>query len=133
MERVSNSGKIVTLKLQVKIIYNWLKNTWRKYYQYRISRIFQSLWKDFTMKYLSLSAQPLFYQYVTEKIFQEMIKITFRTHKASIASSTIEELTYEEANAPRYVAGYICFKIRKNISSSSHPMKDKILFPYGSL
>ena len=80
------------------------------------------------MKYLSLSAQPLFYQYVTEKIFQEMIQITFRTHKASIASSTTEELTYEEANALRYVAGYVCFKIRKNISSSSHPMKDKILF-----
>ena len=27
-----------------------------------------------------------------------------------------------------YVAGYVCFKIRKNILSSSHPMKDKILF-----
>ena len=55
-----------------------------------------------------------------------MIEITFRAHKAS--ASTTEELTYKEANALRYVAGYVCFKIRKNISTSSHPMKDKILF-----
>ena len=99
---------------------------WRKYYQYRISNSFQSLWKDFVHKHLSVSAQPLMYQYITEKIFQEMIEITFRTHKA--ASSTAEEFTYEEANVLRYVAGYVCFKIRKNILSSSHPMKDKILF-----
>lgn len=99
---------------------------WRKYYQYRISCSFQSLWKDFVQTCLSISAQPLFYQYAMEKVFQEMIEITFRAHKAS--SSTTEELTYEEANALRYVAGYVCFKICKNISSSSHPMKDKILF-----
>ena len=123
-----SSGLVLDLAQFVPPITDPLTKTkketmWRKYYQYRISRSFQSLWKVFIQNSLSISTQPLFYQYVTEK---EMIEITFCAHKAS--GSTTEELTYEEANALKYVAGCVCFKIHKNILSSTHPMKDEILF-----
>lgn len=81
---------------------------WRKYYQYRISGSFQTMWKDFVQKSLSVIIQPLFYQYVTEKIFHELMENAFCASNSTSSSSTTEELTYEEANALRYVRCWIC-------------------------
>ena len=100
---------------------------WRNYYRLRTSASFQSLWKSFLTKDIGAeSVQPLFYQYVVEKTFQMLLEVKFQTH---ISKKTLDPkpLTYEEGNALRYVAGYVCHKVRKKITESKHPMKDKLL------
>ncbi len=50
------------------------------------------------------------------------------TFKASSKqTSDVEAVSYEEANALRYVAGYVCHKVRKNIEASKHPMRSRLL------
>jgi len=36
-------------------------------------------------------------------------------------------MTNDEANAKRYVAGYICCHLRKKIEASSHPFKEELV------
>ena len=98
---------------------------WRKYYQVRISSSFQSLWKHFIDKSIAAVAQPLMYQYLTDRVFEAIIESVFTVKNQD--TTAVESLTYEEANALRYVAGYVCFKLRQNITASTHPLRDKML------
>ena len=43
------------------------------------------------------------------------------------ASVDPKPLTYEESNALRYVAGYVCHKLKKKLTASKHVMRDKLL------
>ena len=89
---------------------------------------FQSLWKEFIVKTVAVvSPQPLFYQYVTDKAFQALIRDKFQSHTSITTTVDPKPLTYEESNALRYVAGYVCRKIRKKITTSKHAMKEKLL------
>ena len=98
---------------------------WRSYYKLRTSPSFQSLWKEFVFKSVSVDAHPIFYQYVTDQAFQAVMEETFNSTNGQVA--TVEPLTYGEENALRYVAGYVCHKLRKKITASKHPMRDKLL------
>ena len=59
-----------------------------------------------------MEPHPLLYQYVTSLAFHLPV---------------VEALTYEESNALRYVAGYVCHKLRKKITASTHQMMEKLL------
>ena len=65
------------------------------------------------------------YQYLADRVFEALIEKTFAVEGHGAAS--VDSLTYEEANALRYVAGYVCFKVRKNIVASTNPTKDHLL------
>ena len=98
---------------------------WRSYYQLRISVPFQSLWEEFIVKTVAVvSPQPLFYQYVTDKAFQALIKDKLQSHTSITTTVDPKPLTYEESNALRYVADYVCHKIK--IKTSKHAMKEKL-------
>ncbi len=97
---------------------------WRKYYQLRISSPFQSLWTDFVGDAIAVIAHPLMYQYLADKIFEALIEKTFAEGQGA---ASVDSLTYEEANALRYVAGYVCFKVKKNIVASNNPTKNQLL------
>ena len=56
----------------------------------------------------------ILYQYVTNQAFEALIQETFQT--SYIQQTSAEPLTHEEQNALRYVAGYVCHKLRKNYS-----------------
>ncbi len=98
---------------------------WRSYFQLRTSRSFRSLWEDFVSKAVAVDVHPIFYQYVTNQLFQAIIEEKFQADNSMQAA--VEPLTYEESNALRYVAGYVCHKLRKKITASTHPMRRRLL------
>ena len=60
---------------------------------------FQSLWKDFIDKSIAAVAQPLMYQYLTDRVFEAIIESVFTVKNQS--TTAVESLTYEEANVLR--------------------------------
>ena len=60
-----------------------------------------------------------------------MIKYPIQ-HQSTIANCDTRtvsnfHLTFEEANALRYAAGYICYKLRKQLEASNNPRKSELL------
>ncbi len=57
--------------------------------------------------------------------------VTRFTVKTKIATDRVipetAELTKDELNALRYVAGFVPFKLKKKFTKSSHPYKDEFL------
>ena len=72
-----------------------------------------------------MDPHPNLYQYVTNQAFEALIQETFQT--SNVQQTSAEPLTYGEENALRYVAGYVCHKLRKKIAASKHPMRGKLL------
>ena len=58
-------------------------------------------------------------------MFQAIITRELKVPEKS--ASTPAAITYEEANALRYVAGFVCSKIQKRITASKHPHRDQML------
>ena len=98
---------------------------WKSFHLLHVSDSFVSLWYNF-LDSTSLEKNPLFFQYVTDQVFQELITQRFTTSQTA-AASPVPPLTYEEINALRYVAGYVCQKVKKNIEASKHPNKGILL------
>ena len=98
---------------------------WKSYYQLRTSPSYQTLRKQFVSKSVSVDVHPILYQYVTNQAFQALMKQTF--HSSDGQHTPVEPLTYGEENALRYVAGYVCHKLRRKITASKHPMRGKLL------
>ena len=69
-----------------------------------------------------MEAHPIMFQYVTDQVFQAEVEELFGQ-----SSTTVEPVTYEEGNALRYVAGYVCHKLRKKITASKLPLRGKLL------
>lgn len=99
---------------------------WQKFHQKRTSQSYKRLWIDFVHNAISVVATPIFYQYVGNVVFQTILKSTFTSSRDK--EVTVELLSYEEANALRYAAGYVCYKVQNKIKTSTHPLKDKLLF-----
>ena len=80
---------------------------WKSYYQLRTSSHFRLLWKEFVMKAVAVDVHPILYQYVTGVAFQTLLEEKFASSR-SIPLTVPNPWTYEEGNALRYVAGYVC-------------------------
>ena len=63
---------------------------------------------------------PFFFQHVSHYIFTTLLKETFPLPSPESSVPSIS-LTFEEANALRYVAGYVCAKLYKKLKKSSAP------------
>ncbi len=79
---------------------------WGSFHQLRSSTSFKSKWVHFLQKSGIPKATPIFYQYVSETMFKELVKQQFPITRAG-AEESCQPLTYEEKNALRYTAGYI--------------------------
>lgn len=97
---------------------------WANYHQLRISDTFTDKWKEFLSKSTS-EAPPAFFQYVSQKTFEEVVKIEFEVSYAH--SVTCEELTYDDKCTLRYIAGYVCRKTRVKLEKSSLPNKNDLI------
>ena len=84
---------------------------WSNFHTLRVSHPFQELWHNF-LDLCCLVKHPIFFQRVSDLMFQEIIAREFvvTAHKDKPA---IAPITYEEGNALRYVAGYVCRKIKE--------------------
>ena len=58
-------------------------------------------------------------------ILQHFITKQFTVSQAAVTS--VPPLTYEEVNALRYVAGYVCQKVKKSIEASKHVHQEVLL------
>ena len=107
----------------------WRKEKmWGMYHTTRTSGDFKVLWTEFLNRSISHTPSPTFYQYVTDHLFKKLITINFPTDEQSSGKKTIS-LTFEERNALRFVAGYVCRKVRNKLELSSYKEKnDMILF-----
>ncbi len=102
---------------------------WGNYHTIRASDKFSSGWKQFLQESPGCEACPIFYQYITDKIFKRLIEIRYPVasesgHHTSTASDT---LLYGEANALRYAAGYVCRAVRKSIMSKGGTSRKELL------
>ena len=70
---------------------------WRNYHQYRCSQDFHTKWKIFLQSAIHSESTPIFYQYITEKVFEDLLKESFPLPVTSQAEDA--NLTYEERNA----------------------------------
>ena len=98
---------------------------WNSFHTLRVSNPFQKLWHDF-LDLSHLEEHPLFYQNVTDRIFQDIITREFAS-TTSGDEPAVATITYEEENALRYVAGYVCRRVKENVEKLRHPFKEALL------
>ena len=95
---------------------------WRNYHQFRCSQEFHTKWTRFLQSALHSESTPIFYQFITEKVFENLLREHFPLPKPTPQAKETD-LTYEERNALRYAAGYIPRALTKKLKSSSHPIR----------
>ena len=89
------------------------------YHSIRSSDDFRTSWEKFLHESPECEACPIFYQYVTDKVFKRLIFMHFPVAQSEHhTDTTMDNLSYEEANALRYTAGYVCRSVRKKIGGS---------------
>ena len=103
------------------------EHMWKSYHHLRISPNFKSTWHCFLSNITTTTPSPAFFQHVTDLCFKEFIKIKFPTQPNTISIANEFHLTFEEANALRYAAGYICYKLQKQLEASKNPRKSELL------
>lgn len=99
---------------------------WGHYHQLRTSEKFAQEWKDFLTKSVgSEVAIPAFFQFVTDKVFKDIIKQEFELNVSR--SNACCEMTYDDQCATRYIAGYVCRKVRDRLESTRIPHKNDLI------
>ena len=103
------------------------EHMWHQYHKVHTTKLFTKKWVDFILLSTSEPASPVFYQYVTDIVFRELIQAHFPVvgRPAPQRSSVI--ITNEEANVIRYAAGYTLRTLRKRIEKGSHPLKEEVV------
>lgn len=101
---------------------------WGYYHQLRTSKQFKDRWGTFLQQ--SVGNSSAVYQYISHAVFKELIKQTFDVGQSaaqSMPTATAPPMTKEEKYALRYVAGYICKKVRVQLEGSVLPHKDTMI------
>ena len=99
---------------------------WENYYKLRSKDDFKSMWSKFLHDSIAIQASPIFFQFITDKVMKKMIKLHFPL-KSIHSEEEVAPLDYLEANALRYMAGYVVRSLRKKIKDSAHPLKKEVL------
>ena len=102
---------------------------WEAYHQLRIAQTFRDSWETFLQQSVGRNAHPAFYQHVTHSIFKELIEWEFFVPPQTTPEDEHPNrpLSFVELNALRYVAGYICRKVKKQLDTLSLPFKDDMV------
>ena len=101
---------------------------WGTFHQLRCSQSFRAMWNSFLTKTLAVDACPIFYQYITDTFFRNMIKQQFQLTNQEEQGGSDQALSYNEKNALRYAAGYVIRHLQKQVKRSAHPFKDELEF-----
>ena len=98
---------------------------WEMYYKLRSSSEFREMWTEFLRDSIDVDASPIFYQFVADNILEGFINLTLAV--PSTVTNTVSPIDYLEANAIRYVAGYVVRAVKKKCIKSAHPLKEEII------
>ncbi len=102
---------------------------WRKYHELRVSDTFRDDWDKFLRVTIGQAASPAFFQFVSHRIFKDLVKQKHQITGSSDDHNQPNRLTKHEENALRYISGYVCRKVQGKIKSSTLPHKeDMVLF-----
>ena len=71
---------------------------------------------------------PLLGEYVNEKLFEEHVKEKFEVHETCAAMVEAAELSDNDLNALRYVAGYVPWKLRQKFKKATCKHPNRIAF-----
>ena len=89
---------------------------WGRYHEVRTSPEFVTSWARLMEQSLGKQVFPIFYQYVTDVIFKELVKqqtpIDTARHGPHLE---VPALDYQETNALRYAAGYVIRALKKRL------------------
>ena len=104
---------------------------WSGFHSARISEL-RRLWTDLfsSLGVDSKFAQdPLLGEYVNEKLFEEHVKERFEVEEQCVAMVEAAELSDNDLNALRYVAGYVPWKLRQKFKKATckHPNRKAFL------
>ena len=98
---------------------------WANFHQVRISHSFRDSWIKF-LKITDCEAVPVFYQFVTNALMEQIVKLRYPV----LFSSDIDEdevtLDYEERCAVRYTAGYTIWSLLKKVKCSRNKQKEEL-------
>ena len=109
----------VAVSQQARKLQTQREKMWGMYHSIRSSDDFRTSWEKFLHESPECEACPIFYQYVTDKVFKRLIFMHFPVAQSEHhTDTTMDNLSYEEANALRYTAGYVCRSVRKKIGGS---------------
>ena len=103
---------------------------WGHYHTVRTSDSFIQLWVEFLTE-VKISPLPSLYQHLTDIIFKDLVKLHFRIYEEASTSETEsqQDIAYEDANAIRYVAGYVCRKVKSSLKQKSQsPRTEELLW-----
>lgn len=99
---------------------------WEKYYKLRSNDKFRCMWEKFLLESIATIATPIFYQYVTDKIMEALIKEHFSLKSGSANNKVVVTLDKLEMSALRYTAGSVIRSLIKKIQKSVHPLKEQV-------
>ena len=72
-------------------------------------------------------ASPIFYQYITDDIFKQLVKQKYPLPATSMEAHSLPPLDYQEQNAVRYAAGYVVRHLRQSLERGSHQLKEELI------
>ena len=98
---------------------------WQNYYKLRSSNEYVDAWKNFLHEAIKVKASPIFFQFVTDKLMEKLIKDHF-TLVPSVHITIPASLDYLDKNAIRYTAGSVIRSLQKKVDRSLHPLKEAI-------
>ena len=85
---------------------------WGIYHETTSSKFFREQWELF-LDYAQQLKEPLFYQHITDVVFECLVKEAVVVPEAGPGNDEHEEmLTFEEENAVRYVGGYVIHSLK---------------------
>ena len=96
---------------------------WSLYHILRTSDSYHTEWQVFQIRCGISEESAIFFQYIGDYVFKEMIKLHFPLESAQGTATGPGALTNEETNALRYAAGYVPRALKKALSKSAHPLK----------
>lgn len=113
------------LNVPAKTLHSKREKIWGQFHTIHTSDSFIQLW-TLLFSEAELQALPTLYQHLTTLLFKEMVRKHFDI-QSSPACEVATTMRYEDANAIRYVAGYVCHAVRKKINISKSPLKQELL------
>ena len=99
---------------------------WETYFKIRSSELFKHKWVEFLAQFDGSNHHcPVFYQFVTDAIMEQLIKRNFPVEVNQVEEEV--SLDYEEHNALRYTAGYVTRSLTTKIERSGNPLRKELI------
>ena len=91
-----------------------------------VSESYKNEWAKFLMESVGHTSALAFYQNITDVLLKELVKADFSI-LLNAAAGNLNEMILEEQNTLRYVAGYVCRKVREHLETSHYDEKDDMI------